>query len=224
MGHRRRVRLHSRKRVMLEDGHRRRARLGWFPAWGPEYHGYTYKRIIEVLGKVDRTLYDFEDLLSEAQFVFFHCAETYPRVTDAPHFMSLYKTALRNYFTDMVREQNLKREAIVALDSDVSECENLLPPQWNNAGPLLSELHSMYSASSELRAALEVMGTDEFFDDWQCDINSPDHPNGRRETLNQRLRRIVGFDKGVNVIKELRSLLQGVPFSTTTFQKGRQEQ
>lgn len=222
MGRRTRVRLYNRTRVRLEDGHRRRTRLGWFPAWGPEYHGYTYKRIIEVLGRVDRTLYDFEDLLSEAQYVFFHCVETYPRVTEARHFMALYKTALRNYFTDMIREQNLKREAFVELDTEIGECENLLPPQWNNAGPLLCELHSIYSASKELRAALEVMGTDEFFDDWQCDVNSPDHPTGRRETLNQRLRRIVGFDKGVDVVRELKALLQGVTFSSTSFQKGRQ--
>lgn len=123
----------------------RRIRAAFIPAppapdrepYVPEFkgpiEGWVVNFLTKNLWRVSRTM-DRDDCMQEAQLVFLRVKRTYPNVTDAPHFMALFKTSWTRRFDDLSCE-----------DSDIRS----------------SELHYEHQADDQdgdARAAVEFVG------------------------------------------------------------------
>lgn len=91
--------------------------------FAPEFKGPVEGWVVNYLKanawRVARTM-EFEDCLQEAHLVFLRVARTYTEVTEAPHFMALFKTSWERRFVDLVREDARVRENEVAVDFEAS--------------------------------------------------------------------------------------------------------
>ena len=72
----------------------------YLPIWEGPIEGYSKNYVAKRLFKLEPLGYEFCDLVQEAYLVFLKCKRMY-EPENAKHFMSLYKTALRNKFFDL---------------------------------------------------------------------------------------------------------------------------
>lgn len=148
--------------------------------------------------------YEFEDLVQEAWIKFLYVKEKYPRVVEPEHFMSLYKTSLRNHFHDLAFAYKGEKDLIcLAVDSDeeYSDILNGLPGGEPNNGMLniiLSE------APREVRELVRVLCTDA---SRFCQSKKRRNSSGR-ETTNEFLCRVMGYNpEKVNLRKMVQDCL-----------------
>ena len=83
----------------------------WKPRWEPEIRGWSFNYIQKNKWRYEHTN-DIEDLMQDAYLMFLRVSDSYPRVVDAPHFMALFKTSLRNMLADKAREYERKLHLI----------------------------------------------------------------------------------------------------------------
>lgn len=88
------------------------------PRYVPEFtgaiEGWVVNFLKDNLWRVQRTM-DRDDCLQEARLVFLRVARTYPNVTDAPHFMALFKTSWTRRFNDLSTEDSAIREQEISM-------------------------------------------------------------------------------------------------------------
>lgn len=185
----------------------------WQPRWEPEIKGWAAKTIKKNIWRYDH-LHSFEDLMQDAYVCFLVCCERYPRVVEAPHFMALFKTTLRNFLCDR-SIYNIRKKAItVDLEGDALEFADMLIGDLDNGGYLAVLLHE---APPEIKAALEVFMNEEYLHELQKPIRTEPKGLCYRETLNDRLCRLTGIDRSHDLVSGIQSWLQ----SAITMPQGR---
>lgn len=95
--------------AMKKPNIRHRERL-WEPEWNNEIIGWTRKFVIQNRWRTE-TYNDIDDLMQDAHIVFLKVRDKYPQVTEAAHFMSMYKTSLWRHFMD--RGRKLKNDILI---------------------------------------------------------------------------------------------------------------
>lgn len=187
----------------MPHGRRERAKLSWLPLWDwPPAHSKDYspcrwagKFIKYNRWRCDR-IYSEQDLMQEAYLVFMRIAEKYPRVTSAEGFMKLYKRSLTNWFHDRAAYMQRKNKQHVYLNIDPTELLSQIGEcHPNGINILLSE------APDELRLALGLLTEQPEL------IKAAGNPDGNRENLNMKLRRILGLSEKFDLRAALTELL-----------------
>lgn len=131
----------------------------WKPKWDPEIKGWTIKYVVKNKWRYEY-VNDIEDLMQDAYLVYIKVCDSYPRVVDAPHFMALYKTSLRNMLHDKSREYGRKLSIIdEQLSPDDSECSDSIcaghtTTNYGTVGAILA------SGPPELRLFLQFIQND----------------------------------------------------------------
>jgi hypothetical protein len=102
-------------------------------AFTPEFtgaiEGWVVNFLTKNLWRVARTM-DRDDCMQEAQLVFLRVKRTYPGVTDAPHFMALFKTSWTRRFDDLSTDDSVIREAEVHYDNSAGREEDAAPVEF----------------------------------------------------------------------------------------------
>lgn len=162
-----------------------RAKLIWSPEWDGIIKGAAINFIRENKWRCD-PIHSRDDLEQDAYIIFLKICDRYPLVVEAKHFMSLFKSALRNWMHDHARYTKRKRVVHAETIKDVSELYlERIGEVTNNGylGALLAE------APDELKAALKILEENPK-SLWRNSL-------GPRENLNMRLRRVLGLEDGV---------------------------
>lgn len=184
----------KKKRIRLPKSFhrvRRRVSVTWEPEWEPVFKAFALNQIKTHRWMCEH-IYDTEDLIQDAYLVFLKVKDTYPRVVDAPHFMSLFKTSLRNHFMDKGRQLKAQEEAINQGNEELYYLYGVAN------GTLYTEELSylaahLSSAPSEVKMVLGVFQDEEKL----SELRTP-YRQGKlqqRENLNQKLCRVLGIDR-----------------------------
>jgi len=160
-----------------------RAKLKFRPQFKGEIEGWAVNYISRNVWKLGLE-HEFDDLLQDAYFYFLKCTDRYSTVVEPKHFMSLFKTCLRNHFYELANQRTRRAEVHteveqqIELTDDIDELETRL---------LLD------SAPTEITALLEALGINAGLEATKPQPHFR-HANGTRETNNERLCRLVGVD------------------------------
>lgn len=176
----------GRARVRLSKRH---VRI-WKPRWDPEIKGWSFNYIRKNKWRYEHTN-DYEDLMQDAYLVFLKVCEAYPRVIDPPHFMSLYKTSLRNALSDKAREYERK---LGLIDEGVS-FDPLDPSSQKSAGEVYGEgplLALLNSGPPELKLLVNLLKDDTSLEE----LRKPQRAAKGEPRLNfdQRVSKFLGID------------------------------
>lgn len=170
-----------------------RATLNWSPQWEGATRNWALGFIKKNRWRCDR-INGFDDLLQDAYLTYLKIEQKYPRVMGQAHFMTLYRTAVRNEMHDRARYMRRKREQHQDTSVDAAEIIGRIGEVTNEGYiTLLIE-----QAPEELRLALVCIGQNPA---------ALHHQNGHRENLNMKLRRVLGYDSSIDLIGGLRTLL-----------------
>ena len=82
--------------------------MSFVAEWGGPIEGYVVNYLTREHWKIARTC-PREDAMQEAYCVFLRCKRKYPDVTEAKHFMALFKRAWFNHFTDLANADTERR-------------------------------------------------------------------------------------------------------------------
>lgn len=180
---RERVRL-QRKRVQLNKRHAR----PWKPVWESEIRGWTANYIRENKWRYEY-INEIEDLMQDAYLVFLKVIDSYPRVVEAPHFMAIYKTSIRNAFTDKSREYRRKLELIdETADASYYAGEVFIEP-IDMASPLRTLLHN---GPEELKLFINFLSDDKNLE--QLRAPQRETKGQPRLTFDQRISKLLGIE------------------------------
>lgn len=176
----------SRTRIRLT----RRRVSPWRPKWEPEIRGWAFNYIRQNKWRYEH-IHDIEDLMQDAHLVFLKVAEAYPRVVEPRHFMSLYKTSLRNALADKAREYHRKLDLI---DEGVA-FDPLSPEGFTETGYEVPEgpLAAMIShGPPELKMFLDLLQDDNRL----AELRKPQREKRGEPRLNfdQRISKLLGID------------------------------
>lgn len=161
------------------------------PQWHGAFEKYSRKWISLNYWKVREHLGSEEDALQQCAMVFAKVCGRYGETVDNPAWMmSLYKTSLSRHWLKLAQKDSDYREHI-ASGEEVPDfaipCETSIVDMWQDA-------------SEELRIVLrEIANAPSGFLDLLLDLR----PGG---DLNQRLRRVCGIRKQVDIVAELMAL------------------
>jgi len=97
----------------------------FIPSFKGPIEGYVVNFLARNLWRISST-HEMEDALSEAYIMFMRCVAQYPMVTEAKHFMALFKTAWSNEFNDLSRKASTAKiaqsfTAMARVDEDGEE-------------------------------------------------------------------------------------------------------
>jgi DNA-directed RNA polymerase specialized sigma24 family protein len=139
---------------------------------------------------------DFDDLIQEGYFAYYDTLRRYPTAIEPQHIMSLFKLVLRSNIEDMVRKHSkqiddarsdivevIENDAVVSLDAFTLQALVVKAPQ----------------AIKDVLALL--------MDDKQREeLVKPfvRYDNGRRESLNDRMCRLLGKDQNQDLVGQLK--------------------
>ncbi len=172
----------------------KRPTLSWSPCWEGPTEKWTRGFLQKQKWRCDR-IHEYDDLLQDAYLTFLKVYNRYPRVAGQAHFMTLYRAALKNEIHDRSRYMRRKREQHQDTSVDASDlCVGRIG-EVSHAGNLNLLIEQ---APEEVKLALKCIGQ-----------NPPElHcSNGHCETLNMKLRRVLGGYQNYNFVGEIKALL-----------------
>ena len=74
-------------------------------AWKGVVEGYTKNQATKFMRNFNKTaLYELEDLMQEGYLLYMKVIEKYKEINEPKHLMSLYKSALKNRFSEVANE------------------------------------------------------------------------------------------------------------------------
>lgn len=172
-----------------------RRAIAWSPKWEGPVRNWAISYLRQQAWRCD-SIHDLDDLIQDAFLVFDKVKNAYPRVIEPAHFMSLFKTALRNHITDKARYVQIKRVCHIETASDVSEF-------YGGVGEVTNEgllRVALAEAPEEVRAALDIL------------TNRPyalrrTSKRRRRYNLNAKLRRLAGIEGKFDITGTLKQIL-----------------
>jgi hypothetical protein len=137
--------------------------------------------------------YDLDDLIQDGAMHFCRIARKYPEITNRAHLMSLYQRTYVNHIHDLSKRRTRAPEEITSsVLMPGAEDDTPLWDRLNFGQPELATLHTMIAqAPATVRAVLSLLSTDE----GRQRLARPYRVRTvGRETLNERLCRLVGVD------------------------------
>jgi hypothetical protein len=162
---------------------RMRERIVFTPTWSIEFERYAVRYCQKQRWRCD-PIHDISDLVQDAYLLFVKLRDYYPRVVDPPHFMALFKAALRNSLHDKALDRKSRDDVEDYLSTDVSEnCVGRIG-NMSNAGYVAALIAEM---PEELRLALNLLAQGLPTEKAQRTGLQP------RESLTMLLRRLVGL-------------------------------
>lgn len=181
-----------------------RPKLDFVPEWQGPIEGFAVNYMNRNLWRVEPE-HDFDDLMQDAYLYFLICCQSYPNVSEAKHFMALFRVCLFNHMCYLSSTRSKRREYF-AYDIDeagVDKFAGRTKVQEECEIRLLME-----EAPQAVQALLES-------------LEGMDKPmkfkksKGIRETTNEFLCRIVGFNPAVTDMRTIfESWMKGEPCPT----------
>lgn len=187
--------------------HTDRTQISFKPKWEGEIEGYAVRFIEKNLWKVVPEC-DFADLYQDAFLYFLTCAERYPTVSEAPHFMSLFKSCLFNRITELA-----KRRTRFFGPKRMAPIKNPEAP-----GGEVDAIDVIPSDSTDREAAELAMLVEDAPEDVRRLIAASEDPtqprrflryNKTRETTDDYLCRIAGLNKP-SLRKDFENWIEGI--------------
>ena len=172
----------------------------------PTCTGWATNYIRKNLWRVTRVPYDthtFEDMVQDAMVYFLVCADRYEDVTDARHFMALFKTCVTNHVHKHATRITRRPDHAYGLAGHDSADDALdLIATYDNA---LAELHIRLLVEDAPPAIQTILA--------QCDVGLPayDRDGVTRETTKEYFRRIAGVAADVDVQAMIDRWIDGIP-------------
>ena len=142
--------------------------------WTVQIEHWTIGQIRRNLWRFD-TIYEFEDVMQEAQLLFYKIRRYYPLVDEPANLFSLYKIALGNLFTDKAR----KRRATISTDPIEDTMFQGIDVNMGSLAFILDNL------PSELKLVFEALTTGRV----RLKVDRTTKRPRLRENLNTRLKR-----------------------------------
>jgi hypothetical protein len=177
------------ERVKIRDG--QRVRFRFVPQWEGPIQGYATNYITRHQWRMG-ILYGPDDLLQEAWDVFRKVEAAYPTVVEPRHFMALYKTALRNHFTNLAvkRTRQLPTVSLNAALDDNEEGEASNPALVAPVSMDLDALFFKEEAPAPVKRLIKqlVEGEVELKYQWKGKL---------RETTRDFLSRVSGYNSSI---------------------------
>jgi len=159
-------------------------------------HNYARKNYWRVASWVE-----FEDLIQDANMLYVEVVQIrLPPDAQQEHIMSYFQTCFRNHITDLANRRTRSNETAMsemfpATEEGNSALEDLLGAEMEQA----SFMTLLAQAPAEVKAVLNLLMTDAGLVKLRSDY---ERPNGVRETTNERLCRLAGYDSTqVNLVQ-----------------------
>ena len=190
LGVKKRIRLKRNTRVRIQDK----------PEWGSSFYGWALNYLKQNKWRCDPLL-DLDDLIQDAYLVFENVTSCYPRILDQKHFMALFKSALKNSVFDKQRKERKRINSFGQTMENIDEVIETLEGEYENYGPLISAINK---ASPELKMLLEAFSDDEKLELLRAPLRK--RKGQPRDNLNIRFNKILGLEKRVNLVSELKNL------------------
>ena len=93
--------------------------IGFVPKWQGEIEGWAVNFCKSQEWRTEPE-HGMDDLLQDAYVFFLICCKTYPEVVDAPHFMALFQSCMRNHINDLALKRTRRKElSYDAIENDV---------------------------------------------------------------------------------------------------------
>ena len=181
---------------------------------------WLYKTCHKNFWRVIRSDYEFDDMVQDGLMKFYHVRMRYPQVKDPPHLMALFKIAFLNHIHGLASRRTKSAEvcfladmnidfrrnnsggAVSSGDAEITAAELLLPPE-QSCGPLFA---AILNAPKPLLRFLEKVASDPALLAGVCRRRR----DGTRQTLNERLCRLVKLDpKTIDLPGMLKDMLAG---------------
>lgn len=138
---------------------------------------------------------DFDDLIQEGYYAYYYTINRYKDAKTPQHIMSLFKLVLCSTIEDLVRANT--KQVDDARSDIVETCDNMVLPDFSNLHALLIK------APQAIKDVLALLADDKQRDELTKPFTKYD--NGRRETLNDRLCRLLNIDSKKDLVGEVRS-------------------
>lgn len=148
--------------------------------------------------------YDLDDLIQEGYEVYYETIKRYPDATDPPHRMAMFKLLFASRVNDLANKRTRGAAEVLAWDvssrSDPGRLESIMdaiaaPSSAADAMPLLAH------APQHVRDAVALLTSDEGARRMRSRYRRA--ADGRRETLNERLCRLLGAAPGTEIVAGL---------------------
>jgi len=136
---------------------------------------------------------DFDDLVQEGYAAYYEVLQRYPTAVDPPHIMRLFQLVFRSKIENIVRSNSKQVDCIVG---DGTEYENAASPEAFDFCAL------MVNAPQEVLEVLTLFTKEGTLEGLR---EPPKRNKGQRETMNERLCKLLGKDpNSTNVVETLR--------------------
>lgn len=163
--------------------------------------GWMHRTVQKNYWKLKHTYLDLEDLTQDGYLHWYIVADRYHQITDRGHIMRLFQSTFSNHIfwlssTDKDKSYNVAKvtlsELVASKDKDYSDAwilDNLLSAQ----GVCPLDLNQFIVESPEpVRSVLKLLTSEHGVGILRTPLRR--YTNGRRQTLNQRLCRILNLE------------------------------
>ena len=153
---------------------------------------------------------DLDDLIAEGFLAYAICRAKYDdRVANKRHFMALVQITFINQITDLANDRTAQPEIAASQLGNPDDPEGDPFESWLGGMDGDQELCALLStAPIEIRRLLQLAGSPEWADIMSKPLRR--RPGGGRETIYERLSRLVGLPEGgLDIQERVRRLLAG---------------
>lgn len=141
---------------------------------------------------------DYDDLIQDGYYAWCEVCWRYPHAVDNPaHIMSMFKLCFADKITDLSRGKTKQQDDARSDIVDVFDGDAVTMPDPSNFNLLLAK------APKVVKDTIELMTSERMKDE----LNKPyeKQVSGRRETLNERLCKLLNLDpNSIDVVKTTR--------------------
>jgi hypothetical protein len=140
---------------------------------------------------------DFDDLVQEGYVEYCEVLKRYPQAIEASHKMRLFQLCFRSKIEDLVRANTKQVDDARSDILEIYDGDAILIPDFSNLHALLIK------APQVIKDALALMADDKLREELVKPFAKYD--NGRRETLNERICRLLGQNPNtIDIVKQMR--------------------
>lgn len=135
--------------------------------------------------------YDLDDLMQEGYFAYYYVVRHYPEVTHPPHRMALFKLTFNSVICNLANQRSRRVDEVCEAEIVGAEGATILDSAA--ADPDIAEaVAELATAPKYVRDAVELLAAGDRR--LRHKIRRSGRGRRRRETLNERLCRLTGYD------------------------------
>lgn len=139
--------------------------------------------------------YDLDDVMQEGYYAYYYMERRYPDVTEPRHKMALFKLVFHSVITNLANQHTRRADEVVECDIDTraESCDGWSPSFLDTvqAEPSADEA-DLVGAPRPVRDAIALMASGD--PRLRAPPSRPQPVRRHRETLNDRLCRLTGYD------------------------------